>query len=989
LLCLAALCAAEDPLIKPGLRLAVIDTAHIHALVPKDQAKALRALVARAEVLYVALAKEAGYTIRRRLNLIISDDFDSHNGYSFVTPFPLIQVELAPPLPESGIFDGLDHVERTLVHELTHHISNDRSHGFRRALEIVFGRVLPFDPLSLLTAYLSTPAHQTMPSFWQEGLAQWAETHYAPAGVWGGRGRDSLTHMIWRLDAAADAIPQVGDWRLSYQQWPFGNRAYVYGLAYLRYLDGAYADKASIWKLLDAQARQWAFAFTGGSEELIGKNHARLIGEARKELLREQKENIAKLSAKPLTALQRLTPADTTVAAPAWMPDGRLIAAINSPYDFPAFSMISRNGSVKQTRRSAFAMSAARSLPDGTLVYSETPSGNYPWSRNRIYITTSTNHLLPLPAKRLIQPDVRLLWPMERIGERLQVAAVRLREAGRHDLVTGRVDVRDQLFGQRVESILWIPIPTEGRPWNPVFRPMTKPRSDGEYDGELTWIETDAKGSRIVLAPLADPLHRTILAQVAGRILHPVWNRNGTLLYACCDHTGVSNAYVLDPTKPGVLAPITNTLGGVTACVPSPDGKDLALVAYDRKGPFIAIIPNDPAAYPPEIASIPLAWPAPIPGKERPAHEPLPTTPGRADMKTKSYHGLSQIRPLFWTPTTLPVPDGGFGALGVAADPILSHVAVASAGVGPVEAEPIGMFGYAYTGWPVDFALIGMQSERTYNDQIVDTAGDEYDYSERIANGEFRIGTGLAGFRRQFQTYVAAGISDHRVVDDSDDEYQGSTLLNTPAFRGVEQYLEATIAYNDALFFPTSYAPENGNIFSVTYRASDSDISGELTRNRLLARAATVISVWPQGGHQVVLGGELGWSEGDQTLQGAFAVGGALGLTLPRGYVETQATGADLLAGSFAYRFPVWRHFKSFGSSPWVHRQVVVEAFIDGAKVSSDHIGGDGEWFRSIGGEVHDSWEFWYLLLQPGIGVARQLDGDEDTVAYFSIDFRL
>nr|MBA3846523.1 hypothetical protein [Planctomycetota bacterium] len=127
--------AAADGLVKPTRRVAIIDTAHLRAFVPHDQAEALKPLVARADVIYQALARDAGYTISRRLYLLISDDFDDHNGFSTVVPYALVQVELAPPPPQSGIFDGHDHVERTLVHEFTHHISNDRNPvGFRRVL---------------------------------------------------------------------------------------------------------------------------------------------------------------------------------------------------------------------------------------------------------------------------------------------------------------------------------------------------------------------------------------------------------------------------------------------------------------------------------------------------------------------------------------------------------------------------------------------------------------------------------------------------------------------------------------------------------------------------------------------------------------------------------------------------------------------------------------------------------------------------------------
>ena len=129
------------------------------------------------------MAQRAGYVITRPLRVLLSSNLDEHNGFSTVIPFPLVQVELAPARPRSGIFDGGDYLERTLTHEFAHHLSNDRNHGFRGVLESIFGRVLPSEPLSLLLFYLSTPAHITMPSFWHEGLAQWAETAYAPPGT--------------------------------------------------------------------------------------------------------------------------------------------------------------------------------------------------------------------------------------------------------------------------------------------------------------------------------------------------------------------------------------------------------------------------------------------------------------------------------------------------------------------------------------------------------------------------------------------------------------------------------------------------------------------------------------------------------------------------------------------------------------------------------------------------------------------------------------
>jgi len=970
---------AED-VVEPGRRMAVIDTAHLRAYVPADQATALTPRVAEAERLYVAMAEQAGYRITTRLHLLLADDVDSHNGFSTVVPFPLVGVDLAPAPPQSTIFAGDDHLRRTLIHEFAHHISNDRSHGFRRVLQTIFGRILPSDPLSLLAYYLSTPAHSTMPSFWHEGLAQWAETVYAdPASAFAGRGRDPLVHMVWRLDTAAGRIPPVGEWRLSHVRWPFGAEVYLYGLAYTRYLEAAYGDRANLWALIDMQARNGAFAFTAGPLPLLGKDHKELLREARLALRAEQEEQLDRVRAQSVTATTRLTPIDTVVGAPAWTSDGRLFAAINGPYDRPHFARVDAAGASDSAWRSAYGMGGARGLPDGTLVYAETAGGVYAWSRSRVYLLTADGDAHEVAGKRLIQPDVRAS------EGRYTLAAVRLLDAGRQELT---------ITSDALGSGAWTTLPTQGRAWSPAFRPG---------HAELAWVETDVAGSRLVLAPLAEPTRRTILAEVRGRLLHPAWSADGREVFVCADHSGVANAYVIAAAQPGTLVAVTNTIGGIIACVPSPDGRELALIEHDHRGPYLARISNDPSTRPGAIPTIAATWPAPVARQPatRPATEdgddlpapgahavaPLPVAAAEEPLVARPYHGFTALRPRFWTPTTLAVPEGGYGVQAVATDPLLQHIAVVSAGIGPSEGEPVGLAAYTYTGWPVEIGVLGWQAERSFSDLLIDTGGRRHDYTERVATGELRVGRGLAGFRTRLLAYLSAGASDSRTSEDGAERYADRTIVTPPPFRGGERYLEATFGYDDALLFPTSYAPENGLTGTISYRRSA--FGGDLDRDRILAIGGAALSVWPTQGHQVRLAGAAGWSDGDQPTQGTFGIGGSLGQGLPRGYFDIEAVGRYLAAGSVAYRLPVWRPFKGYGSSPWMHRQVVLEAFYDAGMVSSDRILGDGVLFASVGGEIHDCWEFYGFLLQPGIGVARQLDGLEDTVVYLSLGFGL
>lgn len=1003
LIALSMSAAASDAFIAPGVRLAVIDTPHLHALVPAEAAEALKPRIARAEVIYTTMARDAGYK-PRRLVLLVTDDVDSHNGFSTVTPFPIINVQLAPALQPSFIFTGHDEFERTLVHELAHHISNDWDpNTFRRTLSHIFGRVLPYDYLSLLIAYLSTPAHQTMPSFWHEGFAQWAETEYATGPVWAGRGRDSMTHMVWRMDALAGSIPEAGDWRLSFHEWPFGSNSYLYGAAYTRWLSSAVGERADMWKLIERQQHRWAFAFNGGPQSLLGTDHLSMIERARRDLMAEQQRNIATLKSKPITVAKRLTPVESTVGAPAWTKDGKLFAAWNNPYGDPEFITVDASGDNDDAGYRAWMMSPARSLPDGTLVFSEGELTTDPWNRSRVSVVTPGGHRAQLPHERLLQPDIRwhgqIATNLSILPPTYQYAAIQLHNDGTHRLVLGSAGITDSWLGiGNVTGLPLVTLQTQGRPWCPAFRPGTE---------ILTWVETDNAGSRLVSAPIVPPNEpdiiggavgkpdlgeRVVLASLTGRILHPVWSADGKYLYFCADHTGVANAYRLDPENPGELVAITNTLGGVLACVPSPDGKELAIVDHDDKGSFLARIPNDPATWPGTAPTIPLTWPAPVGKAADPAfkHEPRFTLPeDRGDpaaLTVEPYRGLFEIRPLFWTPTLAAVPEGGLGVAGLMADPVFTHQLIGSAGIGLHSASPVGLASWAYGGWPIDIAVVGWQAERAWNEQIVASDGNLYDYVETRRSAEFRLGHGLTGLRRRFQIYAAAGLAEYNVVDKAEEEYDGLATFNLTPFTDTERYTEFTVAYSDATVFPTSYTLEDGTSFAVSYRHSG--YGGDMEQDRVIGLGTYVLSFWPRFGQQLVFGGALGWTDGDAYLQNQFSIGGTYGLNqLPRGYDTTAALGQYLVGGSVAYRTPVWRPFWGHTTTPFVDRQTVLELFFDAAKVSNDELDGEGLWYRSVGANIHMNWMVWELMFNPGIGVAQQLDGDEDTRVLFGFDF--
>ncbi len=953
--------------------MAKIEGKSVVAFVPWKRREALRGLAAKADLLYLGMCRDAGFHGRGKLPLLFGDWTDGHNGYSFVVPFPLVEVDLALPRTPSTIFDGYRPLERTLVHEFAHQISNDRNYGFRKQLESIFGRVVPADPLSLLVWFFSTPAHPTMPRFWQEGLAIWAETAYAdPGSPWAGRGRDPLVHMVWRLDAAAGRIPRARDWRITWHLWPFGNRAYLYGAAYTRYLAALLGTRKKMWKLVDLQARQFPFSFDEAPLPLLGATHGELISRAREALMKEEEANLRILRKVPPTHLDRLTPPHTLLGAPAWLPGGKLAYMARPLHGRPRLHVLHPDGRIQVLGETGHELGNLRSPSPGLLVWAE-----YDWRR------ISWIHLGGwVLGRRLVQPDY--LPGRQSPG---LLAAIRFTETGGTRLVLLRVDrSKRRVLERRV-------LPARDLPWTPAFRP-----SRGERPAQIAWVETFRGGSRLVLASLSHPERRKVLLRRRGRILHPVWAPGGKELFFCSDSTGVADAWRLSlgaGDRVAALVPVTHTLGGVVACVPSPDGKTLALVDHDERGPFLAKVPCDPSLWPRKLPVIRPIWPAPIPpgrpqGGKPSRREPLPRRKGKIDLgpyRPEPYRGLTEFRPLFWTPTTLPVPEGGIGISGMGADPLLTHLAMTSAGVGPVEHQAVGYLGYAYLGSPIEIGGSLWRSERTYQDQVKDAAGNDYDYTETADTMEIRAGRGLAGLERTFLGYLGLGIEGHHRVSRAARAYRGRPLVSSPPFRGTERYVQATLGYGDAAFFPQSYAPGDGITATLEFRHSG--LGGSLRRNRLFLNATWALDLPGKGGVQFVLGGQAGWSDGDRTLQGNFVVGGPLGRGLPRGYSrDTEAVGRHLLAGSAACRVPLWRPFRGFSTTPFRFRQLVLEVFGDSAKVSTDKFAGNGRWYSSLGGELHAGWEFRTLLLSPGLGLAKQLDGDRSWQAWVTMGFR-
>jgi hypothetical protein len=177
-----------------------------------------------AERAYALLSTEL-HPPRGVIDLTVSDDVDSPNGFTTIYPSNRITILLVPPVTDPAL-QTYDSWERlVIVHELTHVFHLDRSRGLWGALQSVLGRAPGLFP------------NQYQPSWVTEGLATYYESRFTT----GGRAAGSFHREAVAADAAFGHARSPWD-ALLFSRWPDGLAPYAYGSRFWDYLARAHGD---------------------------------------------------------------------------------------------------------------------------------------------------------------------------------------------------------------------------------------------------------------------------------------------------------------------------------------------------------------------------------------------------------------------------------------------------------------------------------------------------------------------------------------------------------------------------------------------------------------------------------------------------------------------------------------------------------------------------------------------------------------------------
>lgn len=635
------------------------------------------------EYCYARLVPVLGKGLRQKTHVVVTDDIDDYNGFAGITPYPAVTLYANSPDDRAELNDYDDWLTDLFMHEYTHILHTGTIGGWiAKTLNIVVG----------LGIGTEVAPNQLQPRWGLEGLAVFEET----ARTSSGRLRNAIWDMYLRAQTLERRFQGIDQVSVSPNQFPFGNAAYLYGSALMRYVAERFGESALLrWSRVYGQLGfvGWGIfgppLFPGALNRSIrivtGETWVQLYADFHADLVRKYTAQRDAIAAAGITPTRTLLPPDAgSPARPVFTPDGRELIVLRS------------DGYARQ-RMARIAVDAPEPPPIGTRIkwlhtelltdaaggpslsadgrwfaYHEQQIVRTVYAYNDLFLYDRVAH-----KKRRLTEGARA-WNPALSPDGAWVAFEMTGNSSR-GLGLLRTDVADATDGTRAIETL-IPVANMEQVYTPSWSP----------DGKTLAFSWWRKGGRRDIYTM-DLATRAITQITDDRAydLEPRFSPDGKWLYFVSDRTGVYNLFAYEiATKK--LFQCTNVVNGVFDPAISPDGKTVAFVGFHALGYDLETAALDPARWreaAPALLDRPDATP---PGDEPPK-------------PTHWYNPFRTLYPFTWRPYA--VPDGYGEILGVnlsGADIVGRHAWSLQFGFGTGRRDDVQFAGnYSYSGlWP-------------------------------------------------------------------------------------------------------------------------------------------------------------------------------------------------------------------------------------------------------------------------------------------------
>ncbi|HWJ23234.1 MAG TPA: hypothetical protein VNS52_12855, partial [Gemmatimonadaceae bacterium] len=668
--------------VAPNERWRTIRTAHfaVHFTPPLEQAA--RRTAANAERAYAELSRELAPP-RGTVDVVVADNVDFTNGYATVFPSNRIVVYAHPPVDVQSLRYYDDWSSLVITHELTHIFHLDRTRGWWRVAQGVFGRSSVLFP------------NMYEPSWVTEGLAVYYESRLTGYGRIAG----SQHRMIARAASLGDAVPRLDQLSLATPRFPQGDVAYGYGSLLVDYLARTRGPQG-VRRFVDrTAAAPVPFFLDRAARASFGVSFHRAWREWRDSLARDARR--LETSDTTLAGWRPLTSAGWYELFPRWADSASIVYAGNSGRAVPAAYEVDASGGARPRRvgrRNGEDVNAPRG---DALVYAQLDYTSPYVLRSDLYTQSRRGG-----AERRLTRGARLSAPDVRARDGAIVAVQAAPATTRLALLSANGAMLRALTTTSPDT-QW----AEPR-WSPDGAHVAAVRRSRDGASAIVVLDTLGRVERVAAASRA----------VDGA---PAWSPDGATLYFTSDRTGSTQLYsvaLADATADGVPPEprrLSDVATGIFYPAPSPDGTRIAASLYRADGYQIGVAPLDTARR--LVASA-----ASVTSTAEPRDRGAGDDPPAAAAAARRYSPWRTLVPRYWLPVVGRTDEqrltlGGYtsGSDVVGRHAYAAQLTVPASRAG--EPEIFGTYRYAGLGLPLLDATVEQAWKHA---DLFTTAGD-------------------------------------------------------------------------------------------------------------------------------------------------------------------------------------------------------------------------------------------------------------------------
>lgn len=655
-LCLSGSLSAQAP----NERWRTIRTAHFNVHFPEALEPIARRGAGSAERAWERLApllKPA----RGRIELVITDHVDYTNGFAWVSPTPRIVVQARPPIDDRTLRFRDDWFDLVVQHELVHVFHLDRTRGWWRVAQWVFGR----QPLLFPNAWA--------PSWLLEGLA----VHYESALGDGGRTEGGM-HTPWiNAKAMEYALPRFGGWSQSTLEFPGGASVYAYGAELVEAMYGRGGNRSVEDFIERTSGRLFPWSFERSAQKSFGATFAW-------QWRRFADSVIGAVQQQGATSVRAFSNVNWTTRMPRRTDDGRLLYTASTGREVASLYEVSEslNGTPRRlARRNSYDANVA--LSDGRVLFAQDEWVD-PWRlRSDLWMREADGreHRLTHGA-RVFAPDVR--------RDGAIVAAQVIPGSTRLVRVSAAGEVR-ALTGGSLDTTWSAPR------WS----------HDGTRIAATRW----AHGGEMSIVVL-DSIGRDtrVLVRARGVLDEPAWTADDSSLLFSANVDGTSHIWSVELAT-GALRQLTDGATSFDSPTPGLDGfVAIETRAHGERLVRVNVAHDSVRSAPPDSLT-----------SRRDAHPFAPATPATGPMRR--YAPFRQLVPRYLMPLIETTDEnrtrvGGY--IG-GSDVVGRHTYAASFLRESFRGENTGTLAYRFAGLGLPLVDVAFQQEWDHSD-IVDSA---------------------------------------------------------------------------------------------------------------------------------------------------------------------------------------------------------------------------------------------------------------------------